>query len=301
MRTALCDSLARHCSDPSFIFLTGDLGYKALEPLQEKAKKRFINAGIAEQNMVSMAAGLARLGFSPWVYSIAPFLYARPLEQIRNDVCFHDLRVKLVGNGGGYAYGVMGSTHHAIEDYGILLTLPQMHVFVPSFKEDIPALIKKLARFPHPAYLRLGRDEKPQGLVPFTYSPWRKITQGRGATLLIIGPLVGTLLEPLRRMRDSQRPNCWVISELPLNEKNIPLAFLQDIKRSGSLVVVEEHVAHGGVGEMISRYLLLKKMKLARFSHHCALGYPSGFYGSQEFHRKECKLSPDDILKELMK
>ena len=84
---------------------------------------RFINAGVSEQNMVSVAAGLARSGLRPWTYSIAPFLYARPFEQIRNDVCFHHLPVILVGNGGGYGYGVMGSSHHALEDYGCLLTL----------------------------------------------------------------------------------------------------------------------------------------------------------------------------------
>ena len=85
--------------------------------------ERFINAGVAEQNMVSVAAGLAKAGLRPWVYSIAPFLYARAFEQIRNDVCLHGMPVILVGNGGGYGYGVMGSTHHAIEDYGVLLSL----------------------------------------------------------------------------------------------------------------------------------------------------------------------------------
>ena len=85
------------------------MGYQALEPLRESLGERFINAGVAEQNMVSVAAGLAKTGLQPWVYSIAPFVYARPFEQIRNDVCLHDLPVRLVGNGGGYAYGVMGS------------------------------------------------------------------------------------------------------------------------------------------------------------------------------------------------
>ncbi len=124
--------MVKHSNHPDFVFLTGDLGYMALEPLQKAAGPRFINAGISEQNMISVAAGLASQGFSPWAYSIAPFIYARPLEQVRNDVCLHDLPVKLVGNGGGYAYGVMGSSHHAIDDYGILLTLLNMRVFIPA-------------------------------------------------------------------------------------------------------------------------------------------------------------------------
>ena len=123
MRNILASTLVAYASKPEFVFLTGDLGFMALEPVQQAAGSRFINAGVAEQNMVSVAAGMARVGLKPWVYSIAPFVYARAFEQIRNDVCYHKLPVFLVGNGGGYAYGVMGGTHHALEDYGALLTL----------------------------------------------------------------------------------------------------------------------------------------------------------------------------------
>ena len=126
MRNAFCQSLVAHAGTDEFVFLTGDLGYRALEPLRDVLGTRFINAGVAEQNMVSVAAGLARQGLRPWAYSIAPFIFARPFEQIRNDVCLHGLPVVLVGNGGGYGYGVMGSTHHALEDYGSLLTLSGM-------------------------------------------------------------------------------------------------------------------------------------------------------------------------------
>src|SRR5687768_4065332 len=111
MRTILSTVLCERAREPDFVFLTGDLGFMALEPVRAAAGARFINAGIAEQNMVTVAAGLARSGLKPWVYSIAPFVFARPFEQIRNDVCLHGLPVFLVGNGGGYAYGVMGATH----------------------------------------------------------------------------------------------------------------------------------------------------------------------------------------------
>src|SRR5437763_16208344 len=94
--------------------------------------------------MVSFAAVLARSVLKPWAYSIAPFVYARPFEQIRNDVCLHNLPVRLVGNGGGYGYGVMGSTHHALEDYGTLLGLLNMHVFVPAFDRDVGAIVAQL-------------------------------------------------------------------------------------------------------------------------------------------------------------
>src|SRR5665213_3311855 len=102
MRNVFCRAMIDAAADESVIFLTGDLGFKALESLRDRMGRRFINAGVAEQNMISVAAGLARAGLRPWTYSIAPFIFARPFEQIRNDVCLHDLPVRMVGNGGGY-------------------------------------------------------------------------------------------------------------------------------------------------------------------------------------------------------
>src|SRR6202046_5262768 len=141
MRQEFCQPLLEFSGRPEFLFLTGDLGFMALEPLRDAMGQRFINAGVAEQNMVGVAAGLAKSGLRPWVYSIAPFLYARPFEQIRNDVCLHNLPVVFVGNGGGYGYGVMGSTHHALEDYGALLALPNMRAYIPAFDSDVSAVI----------------------------------------------------------------------------------------------------------------------------------------------------------------
>ena len=163
MRQAFCNGLVQQALLPEFVFLTGDLGFKALEPLRDAMGPRFINAGVSEQNMVSVAAGLARSGMRPWTYSIAPFLYARPFEQIRNDVCFHDLPVILVGNGGGYGYGVMGSSHHALEDYGCLLTLPHLRAFVPAFDSDVSTMIPALMQLRWtglPAAGLIGRAER---------------------------------------------------------------------------------------------------------------------------------------------
>ena len=121
MRDMLCAALVARSACDDMVFLTGDLGFAALEPLRDAMGPRFINCGVAEQNMVSVAAALASEGLEVWVYSIAPFCYARPFEQIRNDICLHRLPVRLLGNGGGFGYGVMGATHHAVEDCGVLL------------------------------------------------------------------------------------------------------------------------------------------------------------------------------------
>ena len=206
MRQAFCNGLVQQAFLPEFVFLTGDLGFKALEPLRDALGPRFINAGVSEQNMISVAAGLARSGLRPWTYSIAPFLYARPFEQIRNDVCFHDLPVILVGNGGGYGYGVMGSSHHALEDYGSLLTLPHMRAFVPAFDSDVSAMIPALMQSNGPAYLRLGLSEEPKGWPVPAYAPWRKLLSGKGSVLVGVGPLLGGMLTALQQLAGRRAP-----------------------------------------------------------------------------------------------
>ncbi len=241
MRHVLCQTLIAHATAPEFVFLTGDLGFQALEPLRGVAGKRFLNAGLAEQNMVSVAAGLAWTGLRPWVYSIAPFVYARPYEQIRNDVCMHDLPVTLIGNGGGYGYGVMGGTHHALGDYGALLCLEQMRAFVPAFAADVSVVIDHLVGFGHPAYLRLGRCELPKEFAAPLYSPWRRLLEGPLATVVVVGPLVGEIWGTLAQLPARRRPSLWVVTELPIQPPAIPEEFLNDLRSSGSLIVIEEH------------------------------------------------------------
>jgi transketolase len=299
MRNILSSALLPLCGQPDFVFLTGDLGFMALEPVQAAAGPRFINAGVAEQNMVSVAAGLAREGLRPWVYSIAPFLYARPFEQIRNDVCLHNLPVTLVGNGGGYAYGVMGATHHALEDYGALTALAHLTAYVPAFAEDVPAAIARIEAARGPAYLRLGRDEKPKGLVLPPYAPWRRVLPGGGPAMLIVGPLAGGIIDRLSSLPERERPSVWVLTELPIDPAGLPEVFLADVRRADHLFVIEEHVAQGGVGSMLAHALLLRGCAPRRFTHRCARGYPSGRYGSQKYHRKESGLDPESIVADL--
>jgi transketolase len=295
MRNAFRDALIEFAADPAFVFLTGDLGFQALEPLRQKMGERFINAGVAEQNMVSVAAGLAKEGLRPWVYSIAPFLYARAFEQIRNDVCLHRMPVTLVGNGGGYGYGVMGSTHHAIEDYGTLLSLLGMRVYLPAFDCDVSQSIRYLMRADHPAYLRLGLSEQPKWFSPPPFAAWRHLLTGVGPTVAIAGPLAGGILDAVRQSDLSI--DVWLVSELPITE--LPSEFLSSLRRSNYLMVIEEHVSAGGFGQMLAHQLLLDGAAPGQFVHRTALGYVSGRYGSQRFHRAECNLDPASIVAEL--
>jgi transketolase len=295
MRQEFCRTLLEFSACPEFVFLTGDLGFMALESLQAAMGQRFINAGVAEQNMVGLAAGLSKGGLRPWAYSIAPFIYARPFEHIRNDLCLHDLPVVLVGNGGGYGYGVMGSTHHALEDYGVLSTLPNMRSYIPAFDSDLRCMIRQLMVVRHPAYLRLGLSEQPSWLNPEPYAAWRRILPGSGPTVAFVGPLAGGALDAIRQ--SGLNADAWIVSELPIHRP--PPEFLSSVRSSRYLLVVEEHVAAGGFGQMLAHALLEAGVCPEHFLHRAALGYVSGLYGSQTFHRKECGLDPVSILAEL--
>ena len=267
----------------------------ALEPLEAAMGARFINAGVAEQNMVTVAAGVASGGEQCWVYSIAPFVYGRPFEQIRNDVCLHDFDVKLVGNGGGYGYGVMGATHHAIEDYGVLCTLQNMRVHVPAFADDVAPAIGRMAASPHPAYLRLGRCEKPKDFVLPDYAPWRRLLPGNTGVFVIVGPGAGGLLAAIAQLAEDERPEVWVATELPFRMETIPARCIDKIRQTGMLFVLEEHVAHGGAGQMLAHLLMAEGIHPQRFHHFHAEGYRSGRYGSQTFHRAENGLDPPSV------
>lgn len=263
------------------IFMTGDLGFMALEPLRDLMGKRFINAGVAEQNMVTTAAGLSSQGFTVFCYSIAPFLVLRALEQIRNDVCLHNMNVKLVGNGGGYGYGIMGATHHMLEDFACMGVMPNMRVLVPYSSDDVGQCITNMTLVPGPAYLRLGKAA--YGASPF--APWRKL---RPATIseptLVVG--IGQVLESFVAGYYS----VWAVSELPL--LGVPPAeFLDELSRVNKLIVVEEHYAKGGLGAALALKLATMGIPIPKLEHRYAKGYPSGTYGSQAFHRKESGLT----------
>lgn len=297
MRKQLCDALvARSATNPSMVFLTGDLGFMALEPLQAAMGPRFINAGVAEQNMVSVSAGLAREGFDVWAYSIAPFIYARPFEQVRNDIAFHGLPVRLIGNGGGYGYGVMGPTHHAIEDYGILLALPGMAVYAPVFDEDVAATVERAAIHHGPAYLRMGRGEPPAGWTVPGYAPWRRLVAGGGPLLVAVGPLAGTYVQALFGLPEASRPELWAVTELPARLPDIPRELLQALQAGRPLCVAEEHVAQGGVASQMLLALAGAGVGVSRLRHFHATAHHYERYGSQGWLRRQSGLDPDSVL-----
>jgi transketolase len=175
-----------------------------------------------------------------------------------------------------------------------------MKVYVPAFGEDVAAAVGRMLHQTGPAYLRLGRDEKPKDFPLPAYAPWRRVLEGQGATLLMVGPLAGAICAASMTLPESQRPCAWILSEMPFSPSEIPADFLADLRRSQRLIVIEEHVAQGSAGAQLAHALAQLAAVPPHFNHRFALGYPSGYYGSQNYHRKESGLDVDSIL-ELLK
>jgi transketolase len=271
----------------NLVFVSADLGYMALEGLAKVYGERFINAGVAEQNAISVAAGLARAGHLPWVYSAAVFTVLRPYEQIRNDVCLHALPVKLVGNGGGYAYGIMGATHHALEDVGALRALPNMRIYLPLTALDVERVVKLMAQDPLPNYLRLGPSAKIPGEIP-AFAPWRRLKAGRSCVVVGMGPVLQSLFE-LSDPELLDELEIWSVGTLPLEQ--LPAELALSIQEKRRVVSIEEHYRACGLGEALSHALLTSGVIPRAFVCLHAAGYPAGRYGSQRWHQVESSLA----------
>jgi len=280
-------------TNDKIVFLTGDLGFMALEGVRDSMGERFINAGVAEQNMATMAASLAYEGFIPLIYSISPFITLRPYEQLRNDICLHNLPVKIIANGGGYGYGIMGGTHHNIEDIGSMRILPNMKVFVPFTKDDVYTSLQEMINDNSPNYLRLNLASNQENISRF--AKWRKIKEASAGSpkAIVIG--TGTVTDNLFRLPDFllNHLEIWLVSKFPIME--IPKALSEQITAVKNVITVEEHQGQCGLHETLAS-LLLKQLKTPIQYHTLfASGYPSGKYGSQQWHLEENNLAGKNL------
>ncbi|HTI10176.1 MAG TPA: hypothetical protein VL832_16525 [Puia sp.] len=278
-------------SNEKIVFLTGDLGFMALEGVRDLLGEKFINAGVAEQNMATMAASLAYEGFIPFIYSISPFVTLRPYEQLRNDICLHNLPVKVVANGGGYGYGIMGGTHHNIEDIGSMRILPNMQVFVPFTGTDVSESLQEMVNNGSPSYLRLNLASKQENITGF--SQWRKIKSSGKPKAIIIG--TGTVVDNLFQLSPDllEALQIWLVSRFPVRE--IPEELMEDIERTRNVITIEEHQGQCGLNETIASLLLKRLNTPIGYNTLFASGYPSGRYGSQLWHLEENNLAGKNL------
>lgn len=252
--------------------LTGDLGFSVLEPLRERLGAQFINVGVSEALMATMAAGIASQGFKTFIYSITPFVTFRCLEQIRNDICYHNMDVTVVGVGAGYGYGSLGPTHHALEDLAALWAIPNMKVYCPADLIQTDWAFETNWNSVGPSYLRIGKGG--EGTIPQTFRDCGLgiMEYGTGADLTVI--TTGSITQEVLRMMSqfNRELDIQVLSLVQL--KPFPEAELIRLIKSHKICVVEELSPYGGLSGAVSKALLQAGFRVDKFF---ALSAPDEF------------------------
>lgn len=244
--------LAAAKKNPDIVLVTGDLGYGVLDLFEEALPDQFINAGVAEQAMLSMAAGIASLGKRVFVYSIGNFPTLRALEQIRNDVCYMNNPVVIVAVGAGYAYGPQGYTHHALEDVAVMRALPNIEVLAPANEFETSELISYLASSSLPAYLRLGKTSgnpiADDQTAKIERGKLRRWASGDDGSILFYGSIGSSVIEAKEQLSDQGLS--VAIYSTPFLTEFEQKSFTQTVG-SGPILTVEEHSPVGGLGSAV--------------------------------------------------
>lgn len=273
----LCE-LAR--TDDRIVLLTGDLGYLVMEPFRDAFPDRFINVGVAEQNMIGIATGLAEAGLRPYTYSIATFASLRAFEFIRNGPVAHNLPVRMIGVGAGFGYGHAGTTHYALEDIGALRTLSGLTVVVPADSAQAAAAVRETRDRPGPVYFSLGKDEVPDlpGLDG-RFAPGRLQVVAEGQDLLIVtmGPMAGEALAAARLLAaQGLRPAVAVVSAFNPDPEDDMAGLLS---RCPAVISVEAQTISGGLAAFVSSVIAARGLPCT-LRALAVRGEPDGTSGS---------------------
>lgn len=297
MRNAFINTLCNLAAVHEDVFLLcGDLGYSVLEPFARRFPDRFLNAGIAEQNMTQVAVGLAREGYNVFTYSIGNFPTLRCMEQIRYDVCYHGASVKVIAVGAGYAYGPQGVSHHTTEDLAMMRTLPGMTVCAPADAGEAVAAARFMVHHPGPGYVRLNKTgEPPVHAAPETLdiAPGRflPVRDGMGTLVLATGAIVHPMLAELQATGRN-----WALWSAPFVGGYDTPTLTDMAQRFERVVTVEEHQLNGGFGssivEALSDLYAAGRIPVMPRVHRIAV--PNAFIGvsgSQDYLRREAGLT----------
>jgi len=297
MRNAFLDTLYELAlEDERIQFITGDLGFRVVEKFMEKIPNQFLNAGVAEQNMTGIAAGMALSGKIAFTYSIANFPTLRCLEQIRNDVCYHDADVKIVSVGGGFAYGAMSVTHHAMEDLGVMRCMPNLIVIAPGDPVETRAATRAIVKHAGPVYLRLGKAGEPvvhEKEIDFKIGKAIRFREGRDATLISTGGMLWTANQAAQKLAavgiETRVVSMHTLKPLDVDE------LLAAARDTGVVLTLEEHSIVGGLGSAVAEVYAEQPDLRVRFKR---LGVPNAFsphIGGQPYMLARHQLDPDAI------
>ena len=285
--------LAEH--DPRIVLLTADLGYMALEPFIEKFPTRFFNVGVAEQNMVGVATGLAEAGFLPFVYSIVIFATLRPYEFIRNGPIQHRLPVRVVGVGGGIEYSHNGMSHYGLEDVAVMRVQPGISVIAPADHVQTRTALRQTWDLPGPIYYRLGKDDK--ATVDsldgrFTLARAEQLRTGDGILIVTMGSVSNEAVAAAD-MLAAQGVPATVLLVSSFNPAPVE-DLLRELNRFSNVVTVEAHYSTGGVGSLVCEIVAEQALRCRVI--RCGMRSDGhGITGSQKFLYAKHGLSAEAI------
>ena len=270
-------------TNDKIILMVGDLGYSVIEEFQEKFPKRFYNAGISEQNMASMAAGLAAEGFHVFIYSIANFPTFRCAEQLRNDVGYHNLPVTVVVVGGGLSYGNLGYSHHAIQDYGLIRLFPEFEIASPGDPFETEMCLKYLLDNPGPSYLRLKKAGDPNYNEQFkSIKPgfWNQIIPSKNKKILLS---TGGGLHLANQLRNTNHHfSDYGIYTCPIWGVKFKGLQQQQLDQFEEIITIEDHLLDAGFGSWMRECITNNKTHL-KLSHKALNQNVIGKVGSEEY------------------
>ncbi|SRR5579859_144834 len=296
MRNAFAEEMVKLGeADPRVVLLSGDIGNKLFDPFKERCPGRFFNCGIAEANMMGVAAGMAMSGLRPVVYTITPFTTTRCFEQIRVDVCYHHAPVIIVGTGSGLSYAELGPTHHSCEDLAILRTLPGMTVFAPCDKVELRLGLAAGLRQDGPLYMRIGKKGEPvihKEAPDFALGKMLTVRPGDEICLLVAGTIMAPALEAAERLAAAGRSVRVesVHTVKPLDEARLAEIF----QRCRLVAAIEEHGRIGGLAGAVAEWAA-PRGALAR-TRFLSFGVEDRFMkdvGSQDYARAQFGLSAE--------
>jgi len=292
MRRELVESLVRLAADDErIVLLTGDLGFAALEPFTERFPERFFNAGVAEQNMVGMATGLAEAGFTPYVYSITTFASMRPYEFIRNGPVLHHLPVRVIGIGEGVDYGHNGMTHYALEDIALMRPQPGLTVVVPAASEQVDAVLRTVQPLPGPVYMRVSKQSVsvPALAGRFELGRAEQLVDGDDVAIVVMGGMSEYALAAAHELESvGVGASVTVVSSVKPPPVSDLIATLSCVPVALS---VEAHYITGGLGSMLSEIIAEHGLG-CRLVRAGVRDLPIGISGGRAYMHEKLGLSP---------
>jgi transketolase len=287
MRNAFADEVTKLAAlDPRLMLLSGDIGNRLFDKLRAQSPRQFLNCGVAEANMMGVAAGMGLSGLRPIVYTITPFTTTRCLEQIRVDVAYHESPVIIVGTGSGLSYASLGPTHHSLEDFAIFRAIPNLRILAPWDAPSLRILLRQAIADGMPTYMRIGKKGE-KDITPMDYVPpighGMKVAEGKDVCIVAVGTVADEALAAAQLL-NAQGLQAEVV--LVHTVKPAPESVFEDItRRFKSIVTVEEHSRIGGFGESLLSFVASRGLQLRILT----LGTEDRFMsvvGSQKYARQ---------------